>query len=371
MKLGFIGIRWPKGIGVQMEDYAHLAESIGHEVYFLSYPLSHRKPCLVDGEWKRKNVTIINTFHRNTVKISDEAIITWILLNKIDAVFMMEEPNNLNTYKICNKLDIPVINYVNIEMFNPDLRDFYKDCTLFMCPTQMCYDTLFQYGYKNLMLVKYMANINKYPWKLRKVNNGESVQFVIHSGWNGMNGRKGTEPTIRAFVSADRSNTSLTVITQKKWKTYDEETQKIVSKCKRIKIQETNDTKVVYNSSAYTCGHIVVQPSKWEGLGLTYIEAMACGLPAISVKAPPMCEFIEHDKTGWLVEADMVPGSSIDKDLKIKVALVKEEKLTEAICLFADNPDYIERMSSETEKFRNRYSEHKQAFADMLNRVRK
>ena len=369
MRIGFIGIRWPKGIGVQMEDYARVTESIGHEVHFLSFPLSHRKPCLTTGEWKREHVTIVNTFQRNTVKISDEAIATWIASNKIDVVFTMEEPNNLNTFSLCKKLKVPVVNYVNIEMFNPDLKDVYKDCSLFMCPTQYCYDTLFQRGYQNIMLVKYMANIYKYPWTLRKVRSGEQVQFVIHGGWGGVAGRKGVEPTIRAFTQANHPNTFLTVLTQKKWKVYDEEIQKLAERYKRrIKIQEVNNTDVVYNSGAYAFGHCVVQPSKWEGLGLTYIEAMISGLPAITTDAPPMNEFVEHEKTGWLVEAKMVPGHTVSKDLLIPAAIVNEERLAETFKFFGDNPNYIENLSLGTEQVRSKFADHRQALTDMWRR---
>jgi glycosyltransferase involved in cell wall biosynthesis len=227
---------------------------------------------------------------------------------------------------------------------------------------------MFQYGYQNLILVRYMANIYKYPWTLRRVRGSERVQFVIHSGWNGQDGRKGTEPTIRSFVQANHPKTHLTVLTQKKWKTYDEETKKIASKCDRIKIQEMNNTDVVYNSGAYTFGHIVVQPSKWEGLGLTYIEAMISGIPAITTDAPPMNEFVEHEKTGWLVGADIVPGNTINKNLRVNAAIVNEEKLAEAFNFFGDNPSYIENMSLATERVRSKYADYRQAFDDMLKR---
>jgi len=369
MRIGIVSIRFTKGMGCLAEDIARLMESLGHQVYFLSYPLSQRKPCLTTGDWKRDNVTIISRFHRSTVRLSDEDVATWVASNKLNLVLTLEEPNNANTFKICKSLKVPTINYIDIEMFNPDLKDVYQDCSLFFCPTQHCYDLMFEYGYQNLMLVKYMANIHKYPWTLRKVRNGEPVHFVIHSGWNGMNGRKGTEPTIRAFTQANHSNTFLTVVTQKKWKTYEEGTQKLAERYKkRIKIQEVNNTDVVYNSGAYAFGHCVVQPSKWEGLGLTYIEAMISGLPAITTDAPPMNEFVEHEKTGWLVEAKMVPGHTVSKDLLIPAAIVNEERLAETFKFFGDNPNYIENLSLGTEQVRSKFADHRQALTDMWRR---
>lgn len=368
MRIGIIGIRFTKGMGCLAEDFARLMESLGHQVYFLSYPLSQRKPCLTTGDWKRDNVTIISRFHRSTVKLSDEDVATWVASNKLNLVLTLEEPNNANTFKICKSLKVPTINYIDIEMFNPDLKEVYQDCSLFFCPTQHCYDLMFEYGYQNLILIKYMANIHKYPWTLRRVPNGEPVHLVIHAGWNGMNGRKGTEPTLRAFVQANHSNTQLTVVTQKKWKTYDESIQKIASECKRVRVQEINNTDVVYNSGAYTFGHCVVIPSKWEGLGLVHLEAGISGLPVITTDAPPMNEHVEHEKNGLLVKANMVPGKEIKAELRVNAAIVDEEALANTFAFLGDNPNYIEMMSLNTEQVRNKYADYRQAFSDMLRR---
>jgi len=368
MRIGIISPRYPKGYCILAEDFARLMESLEHQVYFLSYPLSRRKSCLTTGDWKRDNITIINRFYRTTVKLSDEDVATWVAVNKLNLVFTLEEPNNLNTFEICKSLNVPTINYIDIEMFNPDLKEIYKDCSLFFCPTQHCYDTMFQYGYQNLMLIRYMANIYKYPWTLRKVKTGKPVELTLHGGWGGVEGRKGVEPTIRAFAQANHPNTTLLVLTQKKWKTYDEETQKIASRCKRIRIQEVNDTEVVYNSGAYTFGHISVLPSKWEGLGLPHLESLISGMPVLTCNARPMNEHTEHEKTGWLVEAEIVPGNKIKSELRIDVALVNEEKLAEAFYFFGDNPNYIESMSVNTEQIRNKYADYRQAFSDMLKR---
>lgn len=367
MRIGFIGIRYPKGIGVLLEDFARMAESLGHTVFFLSYPLSRRRGCLTEGEWKRENVQVIETFNRSTVAIDDETVATWIVTNKLDLVFTIEEPNNPDTFNICKLLKVPAINYVDIEKFDAKRKDIYKDCDLFFCPTQHCYDIMFEYGYQNVMLVKYAANIHYYPWLKRDAGVGP-VEFIIHGGWGGAGGRKGVEPTIKAFVQADHPNTTLTVVTQKKWKSYDEETKKLAAKCDRIKIREVNNTEVVYNSAAYSFGHVAVQPSKWEGLGLTYIEALTSGMPVITTDAAPMCEFVEHEKTGILIECKLVPGREVVRNLRIPAAIVDVDDLARAFCHLGDNPNYVVAMSHETEGFRNRYAEYRETFDSMLKR---
>jgi len=376
MRIGFFNIRYPKGIGILCEDFARLIESKGHEVYFLTYPLSRRRPALISDEWARDNVTIIETFERNAVKVDDATVRGWIEDNQLDVVFTAEQPNNLNVFPIAKKLGVSTINYIDIEMFDPTIEQ-YKDCDIFFCPTQQGYNILKGYEFHNLMSLKYHANANQYPWSLRKAE--DKVEFVIHAGWGGQNGRKGVGPTIRAFAKAtirasvkvNPSNATLTIITQKKWRTYEEEFKKIVSEYSNILIKEVNDTQNVYNSAAYEEGHVVIQPSMWEGLGLTYIEAMMSGIPVISCDGPPMNEFITHGQTGLLVPCKEIAGSAIKKGLRVPAFIVDEDRLAEAIMQFADNPKLVEQMSHNTKQVWDGYQGYCQGFEEMFVRIGK
>ncbi|MGC9454361.1 MAG: glycosyltransferase [Phycisphaerae bacterium] len=49
---------------------------------------------------------------------------------------------------------------------------------------------------------------------------------------------------------------------------------------------------------------IFLMPSRWEGFGLAAAEAMAAGLPVIATDLPPLREFIEHGRTGLLIEPE-------------------------------------------------------------------
>ncbi len=49
---------------------------------------------------------------------------------------------------------------------------------------------------------------------------------------------------------------------------------------------------------------VFVLPSRNEGLGCVYLEAMACGKPVIACRGQGIEEIIEHGRNGWLIPVD-------------------------------------------------------------------
>ena len=56
----------------------------------------------------------------------------------------------------------------------------------------------------------------------------------------------------------------------------------------------------------YETADVLVAPSRWEGFGLTAVEAMRAGLPVIATRVGGLAEVVKHGVTGLLVE----PNSS-------------------------------------------------------------
>ena len=48
-------------------------------------------------------------------------------------------------------------------------------------------------------------------------------------------------------------------------------------------------------------------PSRFEGLGCVYLEAMASAKPVIACEGQGIAEIIRHGQNGWLIPADGVP----------------------------------------------------------------
>ncbi|TSE27976.1 N-acetyl-alpha-D-glucosaminyl L-malate synthase [Tepidimonas thermarum] len=58
--------------------------------------------------------------------------------------------------------------------------------------------------------------------------------------------------------------------------------------------------------AAYQQADALLFPSRLEGLPLTVLEAMACGLPVIATKTSSLPEVVEHGVSGWLCPVDDV-----------------------------------------------------------------
>lgn len=72
------------------------------------------------------------------------------------------------------------------------------------------------------------------------------------------------------------------------------------------------DDKVIFTGSVpwekvalyYSIGNVFVNASMTETQGLTFIEAMASGVPVVAKYAPNLAEFIHHNENGLLVKHD-------------------------------------------------------------------
>ncbi|MBO3839438.1 MAG: GT4 family glycosyltransferase PelF [Thermoproteota archaeon] len=102
---------------------------------------------------------------------------------------------------------------------------------------------------------------------------------------------------------------------------------------------------------------IFVRPSLTEGMPLTILEAMACGLPVIASKIPGSSEVVKDGETGILVETGNV------------------EQLSSAIIKLLEDENYAERIRKRAYEFvKNHYSwdrvaeEYLKTYNEILNK---
>src|ERR1019366_9774264 len=85
---------------------------------------------------------------------------------------------------------------------------------------------------------------------------------------------------------------------------------------------------------------VFVLPSRNEGLGCVYLEAMSCGKPVIGCRGQGIDEVIEHGKNGWLIPVDgleeLVQGLSVllgSPELRTRIGTVARQTVLEKLTL--------------------------------------
>jgi teichuronic acid biosynthesis glycosyltransferase TuaC len=85
---------------------------------------------------------------------------------------------------------------------------------------------------------------------------------------------------------------------------------------------------------------VFVLPSRNEGLGCVYLEAMSCGKPVIGCRGQGIDEVIEHGKNGWLISADgleeLVQGLSAllgAPELRARIGAAARQTILEKLTL--------------------------------------
>jgi teichuronic acid biosynthesis glycosyltransferase TuaC len=87
-------------------------------------------------------------------------------------------------------------------------------------------------------------------------------------------------------------------------------------------------------------------PSRYEGLGCVYLEAMACGKPVIACRGQGIEEIIDHGRNGWLIPVDgleeLVQGLQTllgDAELRARIGEAARQAILDKLTLShqADN----------------------------------
>lgn len=323
MKIGIVTSWFERGAAYVSRQFMEVLQNTD-EVYI--YARGGEKYAIEDPKWNLPNVywgkrTHFGNFYPTYIVKND--FIKWIKREQIEVVFFNEQ-HYFSPVLWCKELGIKTVAYI----------DYYKEDTI---PLFDIYDCLicntkrhhFAFrNHRNAQYIKWGTDLNIY----RPNNEVHSKLVFFHSAGMGP-GRKGTDIVIKSFFNAKlRKDALLLIHTQVSLEKFFPDLSEIITLLKKEGSLEIIE-KTIPAPGLYYRGDIYVYPSRLDGLGLTLMEAIASGLPCITVNNGPMNEFIEPS-FGTLVNIDYYYSRSDGYYWPIGIA--DEKQLSCAI------DDYIE-----------------------------
>jgi 1,2-diacylglycerol 3-alpha-glucosyltransferase len=272
------------------------------------------------GFWAVKHLTTYHDYH-----IPHDVILKWLNDNEIDIVFFNEE-YDWHLVDFCKKLGKKVVTY--LDFYKHDWKSKLSIYDVVFCSTKRIFN-----------LIKDMVNVYYVGWGINtdlfKPTEAENKYTFFHNaGWFGGNYRKNTPAVIYAFneISKDKDYTLL-IHTQLGIKFLPAEIANIIINNRNI----TFHVETIPAPGLYHRGNIYIYPSKLDGLGLSLIEALSCGLPAITTDEPPMNEFVKDNYNGLLAR---VAERNIRQDnIAFPEAIIDIDDLMRKMEYLADNED--------------------------------
>jgi glycosyltransferase involved in cell wall biosynthesis len=193
-------------------------------------------------------------------------------LDGLDVLFSIEREFVPGLWRLAKQRGIRIVFMPNAEWFAPE----YMPADLvdtFLAPTQNCAALLEECGFGGCTrYIPHPVDTTRFAFRERS----RAELFVHFRGWGGYRERKGTGIVLRAARRCPEVHFAIRCQTPPR-------------SAARAQIDLFGPTDTP--EEQYTLGDVAIQPSRWEGVGLSILEAMACGLPTIVPDAPPMNEY--------------------------------------------------------------------------------
>lgn len=189
-----------------------------------------------------------------------------------------------------------------------------------IAPTWPAFEAYSEMGLENVHLVPWGTDRELFkPFDINvTARHVGPLTFLQPSNMGGLHERKGVDATERAWLRAKTGDAKLIIHDQ-------------------LRDPRTHAKM----AQLYRQADVALLPSQWEGLGLTFIEALASGLAILTVDAPPMNGYVDDGWNGLLCKAEMKPaphGIYVDR------AVVDVRDYADKIAWMAQHPDEVRRM---------------------------
>ena len=127
--------------------------------------------------------------------------------------------------------------------------------------------------------------------------------------------QKGTDAFVEAMIPILQNHPNATALVMgratQKFQSYEDDLKtRVQSAGLSDRILFLPEVPVEQMARWYQALDLYVAPQRWEGFGLTPIEAMACGVPVIATRVGAFEQLVTDQQTGALVDPDDIPALS-------------------------------------------------------------
>ena len=263
MRIGVIGYLAKTGIGIMVDDFAEKLGAVAQLV--IPHDTADDLIPSNDRELVRSNTWIPPL----------DAVDTFAEL--VDVVISVESDWGGTVYPRLREKGVKVVLLPMFEWWNPSLP-MNRNVDLFICTTMQCYEGI---PFENKVFIPCPVDTHKIEYRQRT---GEPRHFIHNAGNLGIGGRKGTLEVVRAFTKTRHHKTRLKVNSQV---LLTEEIVRLISTDTRISMFVKNHEKY---ADLYKEGDVLIYTPHYDGQALVSAEAMAAGMPVITIYAAPMDE---------------------------------------------------------------------------------
>lgn len=187
-----------------------------------------------------------------------------------DVMLTWEWPANWGFPALWRKRGIRWVNVVHWDWFPLQQMEILKQADL-VAPNELCQEGLRSLGLSGTIL-PVPVDLERFTFSERR----EASRFGMAYGAGGPHGRRSLVETLEAWEGLPDAP-ELVIRSQNRCPEY----------------RKVQRTRLVVGSlpdpaAVYADFDVAVQPSKFEGVGLSLLEAQACGAPVVTVDAEPM-----------------------------------------------------------------------------------
>lgn len=286
MRVGIVTTWFDRGAAIVSRAYRDVLRSGGHDVFI--YARGGEMKAIGDPRWDDKFVTWDCSEKGPYSTVHWPQFRRWVVQRKLDLLFFNEQHHWPVVVFARREFSIPIGSYV--DYYTSRTVPLYGLFDFLICNTQR-HASVFDW-HRQMIYVPWGTDCRTFKGNCEPADAGRIV-FFHSAGMNPL--RKGTETALKAFLHLPGDCRFVLHV------------QASLSKFPNVAELAHSDTRIklinetVGPPGLYHRGDVYVYPTILEGIGLTVMEALACGLPVITTGAPPMNQFVKDGVNGWLV----------------------------------------------------------------------